>query len=272
MQCILSALKYESAPFIKHFGLRKDKRFSYPVFTNGKIYILSVGVGKKQIEKRINNFRENINQNFIQFINIGSAGGKKDKHKIGEAFLINKITDDLSKTTYYPDILFKHPFKEIGITTVEKGIVDGGNNFHNLVDMEASEIFRVCTKFSPLHNIFFLKIVSDHMNVNLKKIDKEYLPSLITYQLPDIDNFLQSIEGLNDANKSILIENDKEWITDTVKTLKLTETQGIYLKNFLKGYRLRKPNVRCPTVKEYQSISISKRNKIFQDICEKLTS
>ena len=54
MQCILSALKSESQAFIKFYNLKKDIRFSFPVFRNEDLYLIGIGVGRKYIEKRVN--------------------------------------------------------------------------------------------------------------------------------------------------------------------------------------------------------------------------
>ena len=272
MQCILSALKFESIPFIKHFGLEKDDRFDYPVFANGKIYLIVVGIGKKSIEKRINNFIQNLDQKFPQFINIGTAGGKKDKHVIGDAFLINKIIDHYSKQVYYPDILIRHPFKESSIITVEESVHDGGQIFPDLVDMEASEIFKVCSKFCKLHNMIFIKIVSDHMNIDIKTFDQDYLLSLFQNKLQDIENFLQRLRDFSNINKSILFKTDREWIINTTQRLRLTRSQAIRLKMIFKGYRLRNPNASCPAIDDFKPESKLKRNTKFQNICAILTS
>ena len=45
--------------------------------------------------------------------------------------------------------------------------------------MEASEIFRVCSKLSPLHNIAFIKVVSDFMDKDIMNYDKKYFSNLI---------------------------------------------------------------------------------------------
>ena len=47
-------------------------------------------------------------------------------HANAGIYIINKIKDEASQKLYYPDILIKHPFKESGITTVDKSIGDGG--------------------------------------------------------------------------------------------------------------------------------------------------
>ena len=55
----------------------------------------------------------------IYFLNIGVAGGQSEHSNIGNCYLINKIQDDLTKKSYYPDIIIKHSFEEKDIITVE---------------------------------------------------------------------------------------------------------------------------------------------------------
>ena len=69
MQCILSALKSESQPFIDHYNLVRDNKFQFPVFRNKDLFLIAIGVGKKLIEYRISHFFKNVNQRTFQFIN-----------------------------------------------------------------------------------------------------------------------------------------------------------------------------------------------------------
>ena len=93
MQCILSALKSESQPFIDYYKLERDNKFPFPVFRNKDFYLIAIGVGKKLIKDRVKHFFQNVKQRPIQFINIGVAGGNKASHAIGDVFVINKIND-----------------------------------------------------------------------------------------------------------------------------------------------------------------------------------
>ena len=272
MQCILSALRTESQPFIQYFNLERDKRFDFPVFRNNDLYLLGIGVGKKLIQKRLTDFFKNIDQSFVQFINIGLAGGKNGIHKIGDIFIINKIKDEVSQKFYYPDILIKHPFQESGITTVEKGVNNGGARYSDLVDMEASEIFKICSTLCSLHNIVFIKIISDHMDKIFKDFDKKFISNLIKVKLIEVDNFIKSLKLNEDLNKNILNNADLEWITETIKILRLTKTQGIYLEKYLKGNRIRNSSYLYPILPSKRPESKIRRNKIFQNICEELTS
>ena len=51
-------------------------------------------------------------------------------HKdIGTMYLINKITSDKSGKAWLPDILLKTGIPEVQLTTVSKGVTDGGEKF-----------------------------------------------------------------------------------------------------------------------------------------------
>ncbi|HIN03141.1 MAG TPA: nucleoside phosphorylase, partial [Candidatus Marinimicrobia bacterium] len=118
MQCILTALKAESQPLIDQFNLNRDTSFQFPVFKNNDLYLVGIGVGKKNIKNRIETFLNQNNPDLIQFINIGIAGGNPKSTKIGYCYLIHKIEDETSKQSYYPDILIKHNFEEKSLFTV----------------------------------------------------------------------------------------------------------------------------------------------------------
>ena len=53
MLCILTALKAESEPLINFFKLRKDSSFDFPVFSNNDIILVAIGVGGKNISRRV---------------------------------------------------------------------------------------------------------------------------------------------------------------------------------------------------------------------------
>ena len=51
IQCLITALKAESVPFIQHFKLKRDDTFDFPFFINHEtnIALVGVGVGSKNI-------------------------------------------------------------------------------------------------------------------------------------------------------------------------------------------------------------------------------
>ncbi|OUX32725.1 MAG: hypothetical protein CBE24_03040 [bacterium TMED264] len=272
MQCILSALKSESQPFIKFYNLEKDRRFSFPVFRNEDLYLLGIGMGKKYIEKRVNVFFQKMEKLPIQFINIGLAGGKKSIHTIGDIFIINKIRDENSNKFYFPDILYKHSYKESGITTVCKEITNGGAEFSDLVDMEASEIFKVCSKLSSAHNLIFIKIVSDYMDKSLENFGKNHLSTLMKSNIEGIATFIKNSNLSNNETHKILNDFDEEWLAKIIRILRLTKTQSLLIEKYFKGKMIRDPSYSYSTIPVNKPKSKFERNQIFKKICELLTA
>jgi len=272
IQCIISALKAESVPLVHYFGLERNPNFNFPVFSRDDLFLIGIGVGTININSRVQTFIQSVKNDSVQFINIGTAGGKKNISKIGNIYLINKIIDDSSKRVFYPDILLTHSFDENILTTVAKGVKNGGNKYDSLVDMEASEIFKVCSKIVSIHNISFLKIVSDYMDLDQINFNQEKISFLIKSKLGLIKEFLNRFKFLKELNPPILNIIDQQWIQNIESQLLLTRTQTLNLISLTKGYRIRQPNVLCPQINISKPQSKTQRNRIYKNICAKLTA
>ena len=272
MQCILSALKAESDPLVNYFQLKRHSLFQFPVFRHNDLYLISIGIGKEKVQERIYSFLETIRDDFIQFINIGIAGGKNDNSELGQMYLINNIVDDDTGHSYYPDILIKHSLSEHSVTTVNKGITDGGSRYKTLVDMEASEIFKICSKKVPVHRMAFLKIISDYMDLDAVSFNAKSIPSFITPNLKSINSFLNQFKILQDLEQPILSNGDGDWINLIKDQLGLTESQYQQLIHATKGFRLRNPELHCPVVQAEMPKSKLNRNQMFKTLCDKLSA
>ncbi len=193
VQCILTALKYESAPIIDYYGLVRVKTFDFPVFRHGSRVLIGIGVGKKYIRNRICElYAQKQNYEKYQFINIGIAGGNPANTVLGECYMVNKIYDQNEKIYFYPYLSKKHPFEERAIVTVDQEVINGGSEYSELVDMEASVIFQACETLVPNSRHSFIKIVSDHMDLNKVELNKNRISKLISNKMDTIDSFLQS--------------------------------------------------------------------------------
>lgn len=94
-------------------------------------------------------------------INMGICAGISNQR---EPFLCNKITEQTTGKTFYPDILYRHPF-------LEAQVITGAKPFQKedlkqceercLYDMEASALYQSGSYFFGPHQMFFLKIISD---------------------------------------------------------------------------------------------------------------
>lgn len=104
-------------------------------------------------------------------------------------FLCNQIIEKATGKTFYPDMLYRHNFKEGTIVTgMLPWIADHDNTqmtvpalTDNLYDMEAAAVYQAGIHFFGPHQMIFLKIVSDRGV--LEAISKEQISLLMeTYQ------------------------------------------------------------------------------------------
>ena len=274
MRCLVTALKAESEPLIQHFELERYSSANFPFFLNKSLEIglINTGLGKKNIQSRIEYFSKLFHEEEVQYINIGIAGGSEKRTTIGDIYLINSIRDEISGTFFYPDILVKHDFKENSIITVDSPITDGSQSYMSLVDMESSEVFRICSKKTSIHNLAFLKIVSDHMNAFTISLKHNNVYNLVSRRLYEIDDFLQQFNKIKNINKAILNKIELDWICYVKKTLLITKSQENQLAIKLKKYRLKYPEEPIPAFEIVKQKDKEMRNRIYLKICDRLAA
>tara|TARA_B100001964_G_scaffold5325_1_gene5728 strand:+ start:22 stop:615 length:594 start_codon:yes stop_codon:yes gene_type:complete len=189
---ITTALQAEAEPIVKQYQLEK-KHLSENLFyfQRDDITCLTTGVGEKNVRKRLSTFLHEMDCKNTILFNIGIAGGRKNATEIGKMYLVNKIISETNKKVWLPDILLKTGIPKLQLTTVSKGVTDGGKQYEGLVDMEAAAIYETATKFIPAKHLYFLKIVSDYMEQVLDSTE-QVLP-LITNNLSEIIWFIDQI-------------------------------------------------------------------------------
>ena len=164
---IITALPDEARPVIDRFKLKSDENQSdMRVFCNKTCSLLITGIGGNRVKSVLPVFLERITDfdNVILF-NIGIAGGHPDKTKIGEVFLVNKVTNDETVDKYSLTIPAKNEFTTIALTTVAKGITGGHVGYEGLVDMEAAIITATAISYLNIDKIAVIKVVSDYMDI-----------------------------------------------------------------------------------------------------------
>ena len=272
LQCLITALKAESDPFIQHLRLKRDSALDFPYFVNQKLNVglIGVGVGKKNIRSRINDLFKLINHKEVQFINVGIAGGKKSRTNIGDLFIINKILDDNSDKKYYPEIIIDHGLNESSITTVGAPVHDGGKKYDTLVDMEAHEIFSTCSRLVPVHNISIIKLVSDHMDGQELFSQPSMVSELLKEKMDEIIHFINQFKLIDEMVRPILLKKDMVWIENTKGKYLLTASQVDQLIKYAKGYRLRNNENQLPELDIQIPTTKNNQKNTFNIICEKL--
>ena len=168
---VFAALYKEAEALIQTFGLKKVcENSKFQEFTNEEkgICLVITGVGSIPAAVAVScacsqyGIRED---DFL--VNIGTCASSES---VGTVFLCNKIIEEHTGRTFYPDVLFKHPFQESQVLTCGK-VVSGGllemcqkqsEQQTCVYDMEAAAVYQAGAYFFAPHQMSFLKIVSDN--------------------------------------------------------------------------------------------------------------
>ncbi len=268
---ITTAMYIEAAPFIKKLGLKKKEGYGkYQVFKNEELILVITGTGIINAAAGISFVfgKELISKNDI-IMNIGICGAKKDKFHIGDCIMCSKIIDKCTSKTYYPDILYKHPFKESSILTVYQSIYDEQID-SECVDMESSGFYTAVSAFVYQHNIHIIKIVSDYMN---GKIEKDFIKNTIEEKSDIIINWIK--ERIENVDESIKILNHEEILTikEISKVLKLTETMRHEFIKLCENYKVRNNDI-ISILNSYKNVEICTQKRegkrLFNEIRQQL--
>lgn len=235
---ICTATYIEAEPFIRTLDLKKDVNESkFQIFNNKSLTLLITGVGKiKSAIALTYLFSKNKPSSSDLFINIGLCGSTNKNYDIGQIFLCNKIMDNDTKKTYYSDILFKHPFEETSIETCSLTASSNCKLQGNLVDMESSALFESALTFLQSHQIFFIKIISDHLNCD--HINTELIKNIINSASIKIISWINNLNNQFEYNTDILSPKDIEVIDKISDNLKLSCTLKNEFKQIIKYYNL----------------------------------
>lgn len=166
---IFTALYCEASFFISHFHLAKNpENTRFMEFQNetAGIRLTITGVGEIAAAAAVSSVcTANRPDRGDLLFNIGTCARMAGSDGI---FLCNKITEQATGKTFYPDILYRHEFPEEAIVTgmmpcngddadtLCKAFSDG-----TLYDMEAAAVYQAGSYFFGPHQMMFLKIVSD---------------------------------------------------------------------------------------------------------------
>lgn len=242
MITFVTALYCEALPIIKLFGLKKDTAISnFEVFKSTDITLIITkrsGV-HAAVALTLISAGETVRESDI-LINIGVCGCNDKAIERGTAYLVHKIIDSATGYSYYPDILFRHPFQEGTITTyplVQKNmpIYTADNQSLILADMEASYIYQAGSYFYQTGQMFFIKIVSDYMDD--KNITSEEISCLIADKLLFIKDWIFGIKDLVSFSTLEFTPEELDCYNDIVSQLQLTATMAYELKQLLNFYK-----------------------------------
>lgn len=245
MILIAAALQPETNPIVRRFNLKKQGDYSpFEVYSNDAVILVRSGMGKVRMASALGAVLGATKKDISYALNIGVAAGAEEI-PLGSIFLINKVTDAASGRAFFPDILVKTAVEEMPLRTSENPAASPADS-NELFDMEGSGFFESAALFLKSHKIGALKIVSDHFDP--KAISADRIESLVDSRLPEIENYLEALQGgLEEIKDKSLSPEYLEIINRLSACLQLTKAQNeillrAALRAFLRGVHLGRLN------------------------------
>lgn len=235
---IFTAIYAEAKNIIKHYDLKLQQRaggLKFDIFANEDIRLLITGTGAVNAAAAVGNAGGvfDIGEHDV-IINIGSCA--MPGQKAGNVYIINKITEEATGRTFYPDMLMKTGLDEAEAFTVSKPFIRGGGSerpesgvYGKVVyEMEAAAIYQAASFFVGPDRISFIKIVSD----NGELISKEQMQKAADMAADKIYDHIDQIkeimrEEINHADRKYDADykDDIERLSDSMCCSKVMKDQ-----------------------------------------------
>lgn len=259
---LITALDAEARPLVEHYRLKRDFTLPYTLYANDTTVLLVTQPGTvnaMMATSALLGWRIPSAGDIL--INIGICAAPLDC-AIGEPLLIHQIL--YGERRYYPDILYPHDLRESALLCLD---TPADTPLDVPVDMESTGVFVAAAKFFKLHQIAFLKIVSDHFKPDA--VSKEGAIELIRSRTQTLDYLIASMQRAV-ADQPLFSEAQRENIEEWKQHF--TAAQGAKLEDALCYYRLRHPHSEIPFPVSQIPYSKRERSTLLEEFLATLTA
>ena len=233
---IFSAFYAEAKNIIDHYGLKKEKSpemVRFDVFANDSIRLVITGVGEINAAAAVSNIggAYGISPD-DEILNVGCGAGFSSDICLGSIFLGNKLTEQMTGRTFYPDMLMKANFRECEIVTVARVLNEGCDSV--VYDMEAAAVYQAAAFFVGPHRMHFIKLVSDAG----ERIDQSKITELFALQEDKICGYIDRLLSACD-DKAQMDDTQSSWNMDRlICDMRCSKVMGDQLAQLIKYCRL----------------------------------
>lgn len=233
---IFSAFYAEAKNIIDHYGLKKEKSpemVRFDVFANESIRLVITGVGEINAAAAVSNIggAYGISPD-DEILNVGCGAGFSSDICMGSIFLGNKLTEQMTGRTFYPDMLIKANFRECEIVTVSRVLNEGCDSV--VYDMEAAAVYQAAAFFVGPHRMHFIKLVSDAG----ERIDQSKITELFALQEDKICGYIDRLLSAC-ADKAPMDDTQSSWNMDRlICDMRCSKVMGDQLAQLIKYCRL----------------------------------
>lgn len=198
MVYIFCAFYGECSGLIKHYNLKKrqtDKYYRFDVFENENqpVRIILTGQGSVMAAAAVSGAASFFGiKAGDAIINVGTCAGD---YEPGQVFICNKITEEATGRTFYPDMILRSGLPERELVTVPVVIHKPIHEYVNkdscdmaLYDMEAAAIYQAANLYVGPHRMGFVKVVSD--NGDIEGLTPDFIKKLMAEAVDEIASYV----------------------------------------------------------------------------------
>lgn len=165
-----------------------------------------------------------------------SGSGAANIAQIGDLYLCHKITEQATGKTFYPDILYRHPWKEqelvTGMQPLQRTAAQGV-----LYDMEAAAVYQAGIRFFSPDRMLFLKVVSDSGVVGQERMTAETLAGLLEQHVKAVAAFLANLREAADEEETLrsggILQEDEAVLEQLFAALHCSQTMRASARQYI---------------------------------------
>ncbi len=258
---VVTALYQEAHGFIRELELKKNTAYApFEVFDNENagIRLVVTGVGEIAAAAVVAAVCAQDGADAADFlINIGccaaanagadsgcetvdsgmdSGYGAAHAAQIGDLYVCHKITEQATGKTFYPDILYRHPWKErelvTGMQPLQRAVAHGA-----LYDMEAAAVYQAGIRFFSPDRMLFLKVVSDFGIAGQERMTAEALTGLLEQHVKEVVAFLTNLREAADEEETLrndgILQEDETVLERLFAALHCSQTMRASARQYI---------------------------------------
>lgn len=258
---VVTALYQEAHGFIRELELKKNTAYApFEVFDNENagIRLVVTGVGEIAAAAVVAAVCAQDGADAADFlINIGccaaanagadsgcetvdsgmdSGYGEANAAQIGDLYVCHKITEQATGKTFYPDILYRHPWKErelvTGMQPLQRAAAHGA-----LYDMEAAAVYQAGIRFFSPDRMLFLKVVSDFGIAGQERMTAEALTGLLEQHVKEVAAFLTNLRASADEEETLrndgILQEDEAVLERLFAALHCSQTMRASARQYI---------------------------------------
>ena len=165
-----------------------------------------------------------------------SGYGAAHAAQIGDLYVCHKITEQATGKTFYPDILYRHPWKErelvTGMQPLQRAAAHGA-----LYDMEAAAVYQAGIRFFSPDRMIFLKVVSDFGIAGQERMTAEALTGLLEQHVKEVAAFLTNLREAADEEETLrndgIVQEDETVLERLFAALHCSQTMRASARQYI---------------------------------------